>query len=218
MKKFNLYKEIIIVEKDALMQAINSTKKFAITHDGRVIYEPFGDTDIFIYQGSMQPSPAPSALAVQKPKTLADLFGFKYQIVEDDDRVLIKAGSAWQDLININLNNSDYDDTTGDGIDKFDDSRLEDIGWQATEFNILYRDMVEQIEEKCDGLLFCIESEGDNYQFSGLGYIHDAECARSTAFDYCKARIEKELKENDDFAPDDLTDDEEEAARFFGLL
>ena len=210
MKKFNLFKEIIIADKTAVMQAVNSTRTFAITHDGRVVYEPFASTDIFIFQGKMTPQTT-SALMPQQPKTLTELMGFKYKIVEDDDRVLIKAGGAWQDLIGINLENSDYDDTTGDGIDKFADDTLEEIGWQATEFNIPYRDIVEQIEKKCEGILFCIESEGDNYQFSGLGFIADMESARSIAFEYCKSLVEKELREDKDFSPDLFTDDEKES-------
>lgn len=217
MKKFNLFKEIVVAPRAAVMQAINSSKTFGITHDGRVVYEPFSPTDIFIYQGRITP-PKSSALMSQKPKTLSELMGTNYKIVEDGDRVLIKAAAAWQDLIGINLNNADYDDTTGDGIDKFADSRLEDIGWQATEFNILYRDIVDEIEEKCEGILFCIENEGDNYQFSGLGFITDIECARSTAFDYCKSRAEKELLENEEFTPDTLTEDEKEAVEFFNCL
>lgn len=217
MKKFNLFKEIVVVPRAAILQAINSSKMFGITHDGRVIYEPFASTDIFIYQGKITP-PKSSALMSQKPKTLSELIGTNYKIVEDDDRILIKAAAAWQELIDINLNNADYDDTTGDGIDKFSDPELEDIGWQATEFNILYRDIVDEIEEKCEGVLFCIENESGNYQFSGLGFISDLECARSIAFDYCKARAAKELLKNEEFGLDTLTDDEKEAAEFFNCL
>ncbi len=217
MKKFNIIKEIIIVDRAALMQAVNSTKRFAITHDGRVLHEPYAPTDIFIYQGQMTPQPT-SALMPTKAQTLSEMMGYKYKIVEDDDRVLIKAGTAWQDLIAVNMENCDYDDTTGDGIDKFSDDDLEEIGWQATEFRVLYRDIVDVLEEKCEGILFCIEHEGDNYQFSGLGYITDKECARKSAFDYCKERVQKALGVEGDYPVDDLTDDEEEAAKFFGCL
>ncbi len=206
MKKFNIVKEIIIVDRVALMQALNSTKRFAITHDGRVLHEPYAATDIFIYQGQMTPQPT-SAMMPTKPQTLAEMMGYKYKIVEDDDRVLIKAGTAWQDLIPLNMANCDYDDTTGDGIDKFSDDGLEEIGWQATEFGVLYRDIVDVIEEKCEGILFCIEHEGDNYQFSGLGYITDRECSRTTAFDYCKERVEKALSDTNVYPAGEFTDD-----------
>lgn len=218
MKKFNLFKEIIITDRTELLKAINSTKRFGITHDGRIVYAPFTSKDIFIFQGSMAPQPT-SALMPQKPKSLPELFGKDYRIVEDEDRVLIKAGGAWQELISINVESCDYDDSSGDGIDKFADRELEEIGWQVTEFDLLYRDIVDQLEARCDGTLFCIENDSDeHYQFSGMGFITDMECARKTAFTFCKAHVEKALGSDGDFSTDDLDEDQEEAARFFGVI
>lgn len=217
MKKFNLVKEIIIADRAALMQAINSSRSFAITHDGRIVYPPFAPTDIFIYQGSIAPQPT-SALTPQKPKSLQELLGKEYKIVEDEDRVLIKAAGAWQDLISINVESCDYDDSSGDGIDKFKDKELEEMGWQVTEFGLLYRDIVDQLEARCDGILFCIENEGEHYQFSGMGFITDMECARSTTYEFCKAHVEKALSPEGDFSTGELSDDEKAAARFFGVI
>ncbi|MEA3373165.1 MAG: hypothetical protein U9Q62_05675 [Campylobacterota bacterium] len=218
MKKCNLLNEIIIVDRPALMQAINSAKTFGITHEGRVLHAPFESREIYIYQGMTTP-PAPGiGLAPQKQRSLSELLGVSYQVVEDGDRVLIKTGSAWQEIIKLNLAHCDYDDSTGDGIDKFTDNELEEIGWQATEFDVMYRDIVDVIEAKCEGTLLCVESEGENYQFSGLGYINDMACARQVAFEYCQALVKKALETDEHFAPDNLTDDEEEAAKFFKAL
>ncbi len=218
MKKFNLLKEIIIVDRPVLMQAINSNKTFGITHDGRVLYAPFESKNAYIYQCSITSSTQLIGLSAQKPKTLSELLGMNYQVVEDGERILIKAGNAWKEIIKLNMTQCDYDDTTGDGIDKFADDELEEIGWQATEFDVMYRDIVDVIEEKCEGTLLCVEVEGDNYQFSGLGYINDIAWARKIVFDFCQTRVKKALKEDEDFAPDNLTDDEEEAAEFFKVL
>ncbi len=217
MKKFNLVKEIIIADRIALMQAVNSAKTFGITYKGDIKYTPFEPTDIFIYQGSIN-RPAPSALMAPKPIQLSDLFDHTYQIVEDDDRVLIKAAGAWQDLLSVNTPNAEYDDSTGDGIAEFSHKELEDIGWHATEFNINYREPSEKLEEDAEGILFCIEYEGDNYQFSGLGYVHNIEEARKILFDYCQQRIDSLIKNDENFTRDELTDDEEEAAKFFGVI
>ena len=217
MKIFNLVKEIIVAERTALMQAINSARTFGITYQGDIKYAPFKSTDIFIYQGIIE-HPAPSALMTPKLLKLSELFGIHYQIVEDEDRILIKAAGAWQELLPINTPNAEYDDTTGDGIAEFSHKELEDIGWHATEFNITYRELSEKLEEDAEGILFCIEYEGDNYQFSGLGYLHNVEEARQTLYKYCQERIDNLIKNDKDFARDNLNEDEEEAAEFFNIV
>jgi len=217
MKIFNLVKEIIVVDRMTLMQAVNSAKTFAITYRGNVKYAPFEPSDIFIYQGVIK-RPASSALIPPKPLKLSELFGIHYKVVEDDDRILIKAAGAWQDLLPINTPNAEYDDTTGDGIAEFSHKELENIGWHATEFNITYRELSEVLEKEAEGILFCIEYEGDNYQFSGLGYLQNIEEAYQILYKYSKERIEKLIESDKDFAKENLTEDEEEAAKFFKVL
>jgi hypothetical protein len=217
MKKFNLFNEIIVVDRAALMQAINAGREFGITTTGEVVAQPTGKRHIYIYRGVMTP-PKPSPLMPQKAApSLAELFGTNYRIVEDDDRVLIKAASAWQEIIGFNLRHCDYDDTSADGISHFPDEALEEIGWHATEFNVDYRDIVELIEAECEGTLLCIE-QNEPYQFSGMGFIDDMESARSLAFAFCKGRITTLMAEDPDYAAVNLAADEEEAAEFFGLV
>jgi len=216
MKKFNLVKEIISVEKPKMMAAINSGKPFGITIKGDIHHPPYDAKSCYIFQGAVS-RPAPSALAPAAPKSLAELMGVSMQVVEAEDRILIKAARDWQQIIPLNLPNSDYDDTTGDGIAEFADPELENMGWHATEFNIPYRELVEVIEEKCDGTLFCIENEGTSYQFSGMGFIDDIACARKHVFDYCVKRISTLLEEDSSYHHAELTDDEEEALEFFGI-
>lgn len=216
MKKFNLVKEIIAVDRPALMAAISSAKPFGITIEGAIHRPPYRADSCYIYQGCVTPS-ASLALTPAKPKSLAELMGTGMQVVEADDRVLIKASRDWQTIMGYNLPNADYDDTTGDGIAEFSDGELEDIGWHATEFSINYRDLVEQIEAHCDGTLLCIETEGEHYQFSGMGFIRDMPCARKRCFDYCVERITQLLEEDESYRDGDMTDDEEEALEFFGI-
>jgi len=217
MKKFNLFKEIIVVNKQDLLNAINSQKEFGITINGDVVYAPFDEDAILIYQGKYTPK-AQNALMPSKPQTLREILGDKYQIVEDDDRVLIKAFGNWQELIKVNTPRASYDDTTGDGVSEFSSAKLEDIGWNATEFNISYRDLVEEIEKKCKGTLLCIEQEEPSYQFSGLGFIEDEDEAVDVTFNYCKQKIQKMLNEDPLYTEDKLSDDEKEAAEFFQCL
>lgn len=211
MKKFNLFKEIIVVAKEDFLRAASSAKSFAITYNGEIRYAPFTEDTISIFEGQIPPL---SPLSTTLSRPISSMLGDNYRIVEDDDRLLIKASGAWQSIIGYNQKRALYDDTTGDGIAEFSDKVLEDMGWHATEFNVGYREIVEQFEEKCEGILLCIEQE-EPYQFSGLGFVFDIESAREIGFDYCVASIKDKLENDDDFAT--LTDDEEEAALYFKI-
>ncbi len=212
MKTINLFKEIIVVSKPDFLKAVNSQKKFAIAYNGEIVYEPFPQTLISIFEGSVAPL---STLSTTTSRPIVSMLGDTYRIVEDDDRILIKAAGAWQNIIGYNLYRSLYDDTTADGIAVFSDKQMEECGWHATEFNITYRDIVEQLEQQCEGVLLCIEQE-EPYKFSGMGFVFDIEHARKIAFGYCTEAIKEKISNDPDFAV--LSDDEEEAAHYFKAL
>jgi len=212
VKKFNLFKEIIVVDRSRFMNALNSAKTFAITINGDIRYAPFDNDTISIFEGQIPPL---SPLSTSTARPISEMLGKDYRIVEDEDRILIKAAGAWQSIIGFNRQRAMYDDTTADGIDKFSDKPLEEIGWHATEFHIPYRDIVEQFEKECEGTLLCIE-QTEPYQFSGLGFLSDIEHARSVAYTYCASIAKDKLANDDEFST--LSDDEEEAAEFFKAL
>lgn len=217
MKKFNLFKEIITVAKQELLNAINTNTEFAILSDGTIRFTPFEGKEIIIYQGKHTPTQT-NSLQVPKPFTLQEFFGKNYQLIEDEDRVLIKAFSNWQNLIKLNAPHASYDDTTGDGVAEFSNKELEEMGWHATEFDITYRELVELIEEKCDGTLLCIEQEEPHYQFSGLGFIAEDKQAQEVVFNYCQEKIKEKMDNDPLYTKENLSDDEEEAASFFKVL
>lgn len=213
MKKFNLFNEIIITDKAKLLSAINSDKDFTIDVDGKIAYEPF-TTKPVIFKGKIDKQ-ATNPLNPSASQSIDDMFGKNYQIVEDGDRALIKAFSNWQNIIEFNTENASYDDTTADGVAEFSDDELEDIGWYATDFNINYRTLVEILEDKCDGILLCIEQE-EPYQFSGLGFLSDNEQAKDVLYKYAQEEVKKIMAEDEHFAKENLDADEREAAEFFG--
>ncbi|OIP56822.1 MAG: hypothetical protein AUK54_01445 [Helicobacteraceae bacterium CG2_30_36_10] len=216
MKKFNLFKEIIIVDKSSLLKAVNSSKVFGISTKGEIKQEPFGEKEILVYKGKHTPPPK-SALMPSTPISFTAMLGKNYQVVEDDDRLLIKAFSNWQELIGVNISRASYDDTTGDGVAEFSDKELERIGWHATEFSINYRTLVELLEERCEGTLLCIE-QVEPYQFSGLAFLSDNPHAKKVLFEYCQSEIRKIMQEDPLFKKENLSDDELEAAEFFELV
>ena len=209
MKKFNLFNEIIVVNRNDFMRGLNSNKRFAISYTGDVVFEPFEPDLISIYEGIIPPV---SPLATNLARPIADMLGKNYRIVEDDDRILIKAAAAWQSIIGFNRLRALYDDTTADGIAEFSDKTLETIGWHATEFHINYRSIVDVFEEKCEGIIICIEQE-EPYQFSGMGFIFDINDAQKRAFEYCADIIKDKIANDEEFAT--LSDDEEEARDYF---
>ena len=215
MKKFNLFNEIITVSKTLLLQTINKNEEFGININGDIITSPFENKEVYIYKDKVEIQ-TQTGLTPTAPKTLQDMFGKNYQIVEDDDRVLIKAFSNWQALIGINTPNASYDDTTADGVAEFGNKDLETLGWHATDFNIDYRTLVEVLEEKCDGTVLCIEQE-EPYQFSGLAFLSDDKQAYNTLFEYSQYRIKKLMSEDKVYAKDNLDDDELESLKFFKL-
>jgi len=215
VKKFNLFQEIITANKSEVIKAMNSNKTFCININGEVKYEPYDEKEILIFSGKHTPKPL-SALTPPTPAKIEDVFGKNYQIVEDNERILIKAFSNWQELIGLNTPRASYDDTTADGVAEFSNRELENIGWQATEFNVKYRNLVELLEEKCDGIILCIEQE-EPYQFSGLGFLSDDAQAKEVLFNYCQNEAKKLMESDPLYAKDKLNDDEEEAAEFFKL-
>ena len=216
MKKFNVLKEIIVVLRTDLLKAINTNQEFAINYKGEVVAPPYVEKEIFIFKGKAQ-SPKVSALSMPQPQTIAQILGDNYKVVEDEGRVLIKASGNWQELININMPNTDYDDTTADGVAEFANKEMETIGWHGDEFNINYREMVEELEAKAEGVVLCVEQE-DPYQFSGMGILFDIPQAKETLFDFCQTKSKEKMATDPEFAVDKLTDDEEEAAQFFKII
>lgn len=214
MKKFNLFNEIIVVNKTTFLQALSSNKIFSIDTKGNIFYEPFPNVTPFIFQGKYK-NPN-TTLSLKQTIDLSTSLGKNYQVVEDGERILIKAFSNWQELISINTPQASYDDTTADGVAEFAYKDLEDIGWHADEFNIKYRTLIEILEEKADGILLCIEQE-EPYQFSGLGFLADNEQAKNILYDYCQKIVADKIQNDKDFAKEILTDDEESAAKFFQI-
>ena len=212
MKKFNLLKEIIIVDKNELLQAINSQKEFGIKLDGSITYTPH--RDIVIYKGKHTPKQV--SLAPPKPLSIEELLGHEYKMVENEGKIGIKAANAWREIVKFNYDLAMYDDTTNDGIAEFSNKKLENIGWYADEFEISYRELVDVMEERCAGVLLCIEQD-EPYQFSGLGFIDDPKKCYETLYRYAKEKILSKIETDELYKVENLSDDEKEAAEFFGI-
>ncbi len=216
MKIFNVAKEKITVDKTSLMNAINSTKEFAITIDGKVLYPPYADNAIYIYKGAIAPIPT-TGLLVPKPMSLEALFGPGYKVEEQGDAVIFDVANAWNVIVPLNLENATFDDTTSDGIMDLFDPELEEMSWHGVEWGITNREISDVIEQKCEGTLFCYHTESP-FMFSSLVYVDDMACAREKVKEMIVETIKEKLAHDPEFAQESLSEDEIEAAEFFGLL
>ncbi|NOQ29594.1 MAG: hypothetical protein GQ570_00575 [Helicobacteraceae bacterium] len=212
MKKFNLNKEIIYIEKSSFLNALNSNREFFITTDGKVTLEPKSE-DILLFKGTAK---VDGNSKLSATPSLNNVLGANYKLVEDGEKLLFKANSAWTEIIELNKKSALYDDTSPDGISEFEDKELEEIGWHACEFNINYRTIVEELELKCDITILCLENE-EPYMFSGLGFSSDLVHIREVAFKFVKDKVESLVKNDEDYEKEELTNDQIEAAQFFKI-
>jgi len=210
MKKINLLTDEISVKSSSLINALNRKQEFAITIDGDIKFTPFEQKVVHIYKGLPEQKSGLSLSA------LSVLQG-KYKLRQQGDIIYIHAGAEWQNILDMNTRISLYEDVSADGIDVFKDEELENMGWHATDFDIGYREIVEEIEEKLeDGHLVFIEVN-EPYRFSGFCVVNDIESTRSIVFNFVKNKIIEKIKNNENFAEDKLTSDEKKAAKYFGI-
>jgi hypothetical protein len=215
MKKINLLKDKISVNSNNFLQAINQNEKFGITIDGQIHYEPFKE-EIYIFQGKKKkPS---SLLQATKPILIDEILGGKYKVLIAGDQTLVYAGGEWDKITKLNKKICDYEDGSSDGIEVFDDSKLEEIGWNGADFDISYRDLVEVIEPEgtVDGYLVCIENL-EPYNFIGFAKITDIKKARKLIFEQAKKLISLKIQKHPHFTKELLDEDLLKTVSYFDI-
>ena len=207
LKKINLLKELIIVDNNELSQALTSNKKFGIVVDGSIKYSPFETKDIFIYQGKFSP-------ALVRVQNKQELLGPNYQIEQEKESILIKANNAWQDIINYNLPNCDYANTSDSGVNEFGDEKMEDMSWMIIDFDVTYKEMITFLEKNVEITLLCMQGDEPS-QFSSIGYFDNISAAQNTFYDFCQSVIVDKLANDADYTYDYLDEDQIEAVEYF---
>ena len=212
MKVFNLFDEIIVLDKQTFLESLNSNKEFGINISGEIVYAPFKNYEMLIYK-----TPPQSAMIAGEIASVEDALAKQYHWLIDEERILIKAAQNWKKIVTMNKLRASYDDTTGYGVAAFMDMELQEMGWHASEFNIDYRDIVTFLEEHCEGTIFCI-AKAEPFMFHGLGFFSDNAQAKKIMFEYCHTEIKKRLTQAQEFKADDLNSDQGDAADYFGCL
>jgi outer membrane protein OmpA-like peptidoglycan-associated protein len=207
-RKINLLEESFELSNALFSKALQSNREFGITIDSEIDYE-FNKDKIYIFWGK-------GSILNQSKEPL----GKGYKVALNFVKATVSAKNGWDRFQEINKSRAIYEDISADGIDSFNDQRLEDIGWNSIEFNIQYRDLVEYLEEFGKGIIVAIERHEEPYMFSGLGFMSDSdlEFNREILFDFAKSKIEEKIKaELDEYKKYGFSDEESEALEFFGI-
>lgn len=206
-KKINLLKDSIAVQNVQFAKALNSNREFGITVNGEIDYE-FSNDKIYIFKGK--------ANLLQKQQPL----GKGYKISSTFVSVSISAGSNWNEVEDLNSKNALYKDDSAEGVDSFNDPIMEEIGWHSVEFKISYRELVEELEEKCNGTVICIERDDEPYMFNGLGFMaqEDIKKGRDTLREFVKNRILSKLeKDREEYKEYGFSEEELDALNYFQI-
>ncbi len=117
----------------------------------------------------------------------------------------------WQKIIDYNKNQFLYFDHQSDGVEIFEDSIMEDIGWHASPLEISYREISEFIEENCDGTLVFYDN---GVQFNGFAIVDNIEDVRAKTKEFV---VQKAKQNIEDGIVDVDDDDVIESMEFFGI-
>ena len=207
-QKINLLSHKITVSNSDFAKAINSNREFAITLDGKIDYN-FSDKEIYIFKGKA------NLLTSKEP------LGNRYKISSNFVSVSIDCSKNWGEIEDLNSKIALYNDDSAEGVDSFNDEVMETIGWHSVEFDITYRELVEQLEKHCDGTLLCIEKEDEPYLFNGLGFIFqedEVEKGRKLLKEFAKERILNKLEEErDEYKKYGFSEEELESLNYFQI-
>ena len=212
LTKINISEKIVTLEDKELSLALSANKEFGITLKGEIKYAPFEPYDIFIYQGTVAPEQLASKGSVSSKFKKA--LGKNYQVIEKGDKIQIKVEDAWQDIINYNIQNCHFNDTSGEGIDEFSTKEIEDMGWMIIDFDVTYTEIFEFLQNSTDITLLCKETK-EPYFFSAMGYFDNLKQTQEVLYTFCQKVIKDKLANDPDFTYEYLDEDQKEAVSFF---
>lgn len=208
MKKINIKDIELNIDMISLLELKNVNNKIIIDIKGnKYINEdsPKNEAIIFINENYEKKE------NINDIKSLSNDIFSKYKPVITGTACKIKPLNNWQNIIGMNTQNMLYFDHQSDGVEIFEDSILEDYGWQASALEINYRAISDFIEENCEGTLLCYDNE---IQFSGFVLVDNIEDVRTQVkkfiCDKTKENLKDDLLELDD-------DDVIEALDFFNI-
>lgn len=208
MKKINIKNIELNIDMISLLELKNVNNKIIVDINGtKYINEEVPKNKAIIYINENYSKQED----INDIKSLAkDIFA-KYKPVVTGTICKIKPLNNWQNIIGMNAENMLYFDHQSDGVEIFEDSILENYGWQASALEINYRAISDFIEENCEGTLLCYDNE---IQFSGFVLIDNIEDVRAQVKEFICNKTKENLKDGLIELDDD---DVIEALEFFNI-
>ncbi|MAD41281.1 MAG: hypothetical protein CL623_02680 [Arcobacter sp.] len=189
MRKINIKDIELNIDIIPLLELKNGKNKIIIDIDGiKYINEeiPKNKAIIFIDENYEKKENNNDIKAISK-----EIFA-KYKPVISGTICKIKPVINWQKIIGMNAQNMLYFDHQSDGVEIFEDSILEDYGWQASALEINYRAISDFIEENCKGTLLCYDNE---IQFNGFALVDNIEETREQVKEFIIEKTKENIKE-----------------------
>lgn len=208
MKKLNIKDLEVEINTIEVLNAIASKKSLEIDFSGRLyINEKASIITPIIFRCE---NDFETSSIIDSEKTIKDNFK-NYSPNVNKKLCRLKLVRAWQEIILLNQTKMVYFDHQTDGVEFFEDSVLEDIGWNCSPLDISYRQLSEFIESNCNGTLVYYDN---GVQFNGFVIVDDIEDVRVKVKSFVINKINEMIK-NDLL---DLDDEEIlESLTFFNI-
>ncbi len=208
MKQVDIKELEVKIDITKILNALSLNKEIEIDINGNIYFDESCDLKIpLVFKLSAQKK---TNLLQDSKSIILNLFkDYKPEVNGTD--LTIKPLMAWQEIIFLNQPRMLYFDHQTDGVELFEDKRLEDIGWHATACDISYREISSYIESNCEGILVFYDNK---IQFNGFVLVNDIEDVRIKVEEFIIKKIS--LKIEDDLL--DIEDDDVlEALEYFNI-
>lgn len=161
MKKIQIKDIELKLDIEQLIHAMDNSQELAIGLDGTIFTDTIDPKMPLMFRRITSGIDR----SLSSKERLTALFGKEYKPLFGDTLCIVKPLIAWQEVMKINKDRMFYEDHSSDGIEVFNDERVEAVSFEAVVFDIDYRVIAEFIEEHCEGDFVYYENE---IQFSGF--------------------------------------------------
>lgn len=208
MKKISIKDLTIEIDNLKILNALKSNQKVEIDIEGNIyIDENIPSTKIRVFKSKNDEK----FLHIIDIDTLLKNIFKNYKVSVSQNKSTLVLLNAWQEIIFLNQDRMLYFDHQTDGVELFEDKKLEEIGWNASACDISYREISEYIEANCKATLVYYDNQ---IQFNGFVLVEDINDVRTKVTDFVKSKIEKKIQEEHlDLEDDDVI----ESLAFFNI-
>jgi len=203
MNKIDIKDIELTLKIEELINAIQNGSKIAIGIDGTICIDDIDPKMTLIFARTIDNIDS----SLSNKEQLTKLFGKEYKPLIGDTICIIKPLIAWQEVMKINKDRFFYEDHSTDGIEVFNDKRVEEIAFEAVVFDIDYRDIAQFIEDNCEGDFVYYENE---IQFSGFVIAKDNDKAYEQVKNFIQDEISHKI-ENGELDPSQFDEEEQTA-------